>query len=292
MRFSYSTYHVSGKLICTADTLSRAPVAEPDKVDKELQTEVNAFVNIVIENLPATADKLQEIKSLQEDDPVCQQIKTFCQEGWPNLRNLTGPVKQYFPCKSELTVNNGILLKGNRLIIPPAQCPKIIEKLHAGHQGFTKCQRRAKESVWWPQIRQDIDLKVSKCIVCSKYRLQKAEPLMPTSFPDRPWQKVGIDIFEWKKSTYLLAIDYYSRYIEVAKLTSTTSKAVVQHLRSIFSNHGIPENVISDNSPQFSSSCFQSFSKEYGFTHSTSSPKYPQANGAAEQAVKTVKKAC
>ena len=105
---------------------------------------------------PLQICKLQEIKSLQEDDTVCQQIKTFCQEGWPNLRNLTGPIKQYFPCKSELTVNNGILLKENRFVIPPALRPNIIEKLHAGHQGFTKCRRCAKESVWWPQIRQDI----------------------------------------------------------------------------------------------------------------------------------------
>ena len=99
-------------------------------------------------------------------------------------QNLTGPIKQYLPCKSELTVNNGILLRGSRLVIPPALRPEIIEKLHAGHQGFTKCERRAQESVWWPRIRQDIDMKVSKCIVCSMYRSQKAEPLMPTTFPD------------------------------------------------------------------------------------------------------------
>ena len=289
MRFSYEIYHVPGKLICTADTLSRAPVAEPDKGDKELQTEVNAFVDIVLENLPATAGKLKEIESLQDEDPVCQQIKMFCEKGWPKLKNLTGPIKQYLPCKSELTVNNGILLRGSRLVIPPALRPEIIEKLHAGHQGFIKCERRAQESVWWPRIRQDIDMKVSKCIVCSMYRSQKAEPLMPTTFPDRPWQKVGTDIFEWKKCSYLLVIDYYSRYIEVAKLTSTTSRSVVQHLKSIFSHHGIPDTVMSDNGPQFSSSLFQSFSKEYGFTHSTSSPKYPQANGAAERAVQTVK---
>ena len=84
-------------------------------------------------------------------------------------------------------------------------------------------------------------------------------------------------------------IDYYSRYIEVAKLRATTSKAVIQHLKSIFSQHGIPETVFSDNGPQYSSSNFQLFSKEYGFTHSTSSPKYPQTNGAAERAVKAVK---
>ena len=289
MRFSYKIDHIPGKKICTADTLSRAPDSESDKADTDLQTEVNAFVNIVMENLPATAEKLQKIKSCQDEDPVCQQIKKFCQEGWPNLRNLTGPIKQYMPSKSELTVNNGILLKGSRLVIPPSLRLDIIEKLHAGHQGFTKCQRRAKQSVWWPQIRKDIDLRVTKCIVCSKHRPQQPEPLLPTPFPDRPWQKVGTDIFEWEKSSYLIVVDYYSRYIEVARLSSTTSKSVVQHLQSIFSRHGIPEIILSDNGPQFASSCFQSFSKEYGFTHSTSSPKYPQANGAAERAVKTVK---
>ena len=118
-----------------------------------------------MEDLPATAEKLQKIKSCQDEDPVCQKIKKFCHKGWPSLRNLTGPIKQYIPCKSELTINNGILLKGGRLVIPPSLCPDIIEKLHAGHQGFIKCQQWAKESVWWPQIRKDIDLRVTKCII-------------------------------------------------------------------------------------------------------------------------------
>ena len=256
MRFSYKIDHIPGKQICTADTLSRAPDSEPDKADTDLQTEVNAFVNIVMENFPATAEKQQKIKSCQDEDPVCQQIKKFCKEGWPNLRNLTGPIKQYLPSKSELKVNNGILLKGSRLVIPPSLRLDIIEKLHAGHQGFTKCQRRAKQSVWWPQIRKDIDLRVTKCIVCSKHRPQQPEPLLPTPFLDRPWQKVGTDIFEWEKSSYLIVVDYYSRYIEVARLSSTTSKSVVQHLRSIFSHHRIPEIILSDNGPQFASSCF------------------------------------
>ena len=134
MRFSYKIDHIPGKQICTVDTLSRAPNSEPDKADTDLQTEVNAFVNIVMENLPATAEKLQKIKSCQDEDPVCQRIKKFCHEGWPNL---TGPIKQYIPCKNELTVNNGILLKGSRLVIPPSLRPDIIEKLHAGLQNVS-----------------------------------------------------------------------------------------------------------------------------------------------------------
>ena len=88
---------------------------------------------------------------------------------------------------------------------------------------------------------------------------------------------------------YLLVVDYYSRYIEVAKLTSTSANSVITHLKSIFSRHGIPETVISDNGPQYSAGVFEEFAKEYGFDHTTSSPRYPQANGTAERAVKTVK---
>ena len=81
MRFSYKIDHIPGKQICTADTLSRAPDSEPDKADTDLQTEVNAFVNIVMENFPATAEKLQKIKSCQDEDPVCQQIKKVLPRG-------------------------------------------------------------------------------------------------------------------------------------------------------------------------------------------------------------------
>ena len=84
-------------------------------------------------------------------------------------------------------------------------------------------------------------------------------------------------------------VDYYSRYIEVAKLTSTSSPEVIKHLKSVFARHGIPEVKMSDNGPQYSSEQFTDFADQYGFTHITSSPKYPQSNGAAERAVRTIK---
>ena len=93
----------------------------------------------------------------------------------------------------------------------------------------------------------------------------------------------------WKNSHYLLVIDYFSRYIEVAKLSSESSANVITHMKSIFARHGIPQEVISDNGPQYSSREFAKFSKEYGFVHRTSSPKYPQSNGEAERGVQTVK---
>jgi len=101
-----------------------------------------------------------------------------------------------------------------------------LEKLHIGHQGITKCRRRATQSVWWPGIYKDIEQMISKCSVCSKHKVQHQEPLLPSALPEYPWQKVATDLFEWNNSTYLLVVDYYSRYVELAKLTSTTSTAV------------------------------------------------------------------
>lgn len=93
---------------------------------------------------------------------------------------------------------------------------------------------------------------------------------------------MGADLFQFDKSHYLVVVDYFSRYFEVAKLTSTTSEAVIEHFKSIFARHGIPEVVRSDNGPQFVSGYFQKFSRTWGFSHITSSPRFPQSNGEAE----------
>ena len=85
-------------------------------------------------------------------------------------------------------------------------------------------------------------------------------------------------------------VDYFSRYIEVTKLTKTTSASVIQALKSIFSQHGIPNVLASDNGPQYSAKEFEDFAKTSDFVHNTSSPYHPQGNGEAERAVKTVKK--
>ena len=84
-------------------------------------------------------------------------------------------------------------------------------------------------------------------------------------------------------------MDYYSRYIEVQKLTSLTSASVITAMKAVFSRHGIPTTVVSDNGPQYSSLEMREFAESYGFTHITSSPHYPQANGEAERAVRTAK---
>lgn len=127
-------------------------------------------------------------------------------------------------------------------------------------------------------------------MTCCKYRKQRPEPLIPSEFPTYPWQVVATDLFERKGIDYVLVVDYYSRYVEVTTLSKNkTSDTVITSLKSTFARHSIPEKIISDNGPQYASEKFKSFAAAYGFEHVMSSPRYPQSNGTAERAVKTVK---
>ena len=100
---------------------------------------------------------------------------------------------------------------------------------------------------------------------------------------------LSTDLFYWEQSTYLLVVDNYSKFPVVKKMTTTTSKAVILLMKSIFDEHGLPVKVISDNGPQYSSDEFLRFAHDYNFTHVTSSPHHPQSNGLVERDVRTIK---
>ena len=106
--------------------------------------------------------------------------------------------------------------------------------------------------------------------------------MIPTKLPQYPWQKVGVDLFHLNGTNYIILVDYFSRYPEVQKITSTTSTTVINWLKSTFSRFGISETVISDNGPQFASQHFSDFANEYNFQHVTSSLLIPQSNGQVE----------
>ena len=288
MRFKYTISHIPGKELVIANTLSRAPSNEVYQEEKEFSTEIQAYVDLVVRNIPTSKPKMLEIKQAQQKDEICQKVIQYCQEGWPDKSLVKGEWKQFFHIASELSVEDGLLLRGNRIVIPMALHAPVLNRLHEGHLGINKCRDRARESVWWPGLNRELEVKISMCTKCIKSHYQKPEPLMMSKLPDLPWQKVATDLLSWKGSQYLLIIDYFSRYVELSKLSATTSQDVINHMKSIFARHGIPNEVVSNNGPQFSSNVFHSFAGEYGFVHTTSSPRYPQRNGDAEQAVRTI----
>ena len=180
-------------------------------------------------------------------------------------------------------------MKGARIVIPSALRLSILDQLHSGHQGVTKCRARAQQTVWWPGLGSQIQDLVRNCSKCQQSRHRPPEPLITSEFPKLPWEKVATDLFHFNSATYLLIVDYFSRFIEVTKLSTQSSSEVIHHTKSVFSRHGIPHEVISDNGPQYSSLEYAHFAAEYGFIHTTSNPKYPQSNGEAEKVVQTIK---
>ncbi len=287
MRFTFTISYTPGNDLVTADALSRAPVSAGKESEKRLEEQVEMYVRQAVQSLPASEGRLDVIRKAQQDDPECQQLMKFCQDGWPT--RVYGTLKKYSALAPELAIEEGILMRANQIVIPANLQKETLEQLHTGHQGIRKCQRRAMQSVWWPGLSTQLEHIVRNCPECIKYQTQRAEPLQPTLLPNRPWKKVATDLFEWKKSTYLLIVDYYSRWIEMCLLQSLTSESVIQHTKSIFARHGIPDEVISDNGPQYASQQYTKFAEDYGFVHKTSSPYHPQGNGEAERAVKTIK---
>ena len=290
MRFSYEITHTAGKNLMTADTLTRIPGSSPVKEDLQQETETDMFVRSIIGNISVSDKRREEIRQKQNTESVCSQVINFYKmDYWPEAARRNQKLRPCWFVRQDLTVYQRLLLYPSRLVISVALQNDIMKRIHEGHQGIVKCRALARENVWWPGLSKQIAEKVGNCSVCEKERKYPPEPLLPSELLDNPRQKVGMDLFELKVHTYLIIIDYYSRWIEVSPLQKTTSGSIVNNCKSIFSWNGIPELVIPDNGPHFISKVFLDFSNRFGFVHLTSSPHHPQGNGETERAVQTIK---
>ena len=294
MRFDFPIAHVPGKLMYTADSLSRSPQeckAQESKSWNDLHDEVEAYVNAVLVTLPASVQRLDEIRSELKNDDTLKTAMQYVQNGWPEeKRRVHGPIAKYWSERGDISFHDRLLLRGRRIIIPPRLGADVLRRLHDGHQGITKLRANAASLVLWPGISQDITKVVQNCATCEKYRRERIEPMKGTEFPDRPWSRVGVDFFQHKDKHYLLAVDYFSRDVEICLVSKDmNSSQTILQLKRIFSRHGIPDILFTDNGPQFDSREFTNFSTDWQFQHLTSSPRFPQSNGEVERSVQTMK---
>ena len=132
---------------------------------------------------------------------------------------------------------------------------------------------------------------VTQCEICLTYAPhQQKEPLLSHKVLDRPWAKIAADLLQFENKDYLVTINYYSNFFEVDCMYSMTSEAITKKLKAHIARYGLPDEIVSDNEPQFVAKEFQILAQSYGFKHKCSSPHYPQFNGKAESAVKQAKK--
>jgi hypothetical protein len=234
-----------------------------------------------------TSDKQKQLVEATKYDPELQALITIVQSGWPEQRcDLPSEVKPYWDFRDEIVVQNGIVFRGTRVIIPMTMRSHILQLIHNGHLGIVKCKRRARDVLYWPGINSQIEEIVSKCDICqSLRRKQQKEPLIPHSVPARPWSKIACDIFEFDKVHYQIVVDYYSEYFEFDRLTDCTSATVIDKLMNHMSRFGIVDELVSDGGPCYTSEKFKAFANKWGFKHTVTSPTHSQSNGLVEKAV-------
>jgi len=289
--YTFTAEHVKGIDLKDADALSRAPTEQPNQQDQLAEQEIMHQVSAVIQSMPTTSRKLEEIRQQSETDTELITLRKVMNNGWPNsMQECPLEVRPFYTSRHDITDLDGVLCKGNRIIIPRTMRSDVLQRIHAGHQGIEKCKRRARNSCYWPRMNQQIENIVKKCTICAKFAPSKpAEVLKPHAVPTQPWQKIGTDIFQTNGNNYIVVTDYYSLWPEVYHLQRISSENVIVVIKDIFSRHGIPEELVSDNGTQYKSSIFKKFATDWGFKHTTSSPRYPQSNGLSESAVKVTK---
>ena len=162
--------------------------------------------------------------------------------------------------------------------------------LHECHPGIVKMKLRAQTSVYWIGLNKEIEDHILRCEPFQiNSKSQSKEPVIPIEIPNRPWQKLGTDLFFQGGKWYLLICDHYSKFPVVHALPATSSKDVISALSSSFAVFRIPEEIISDNGSQFTAKEYQDFAARYDFRISTSSTHYPRGHGFIECQVQTIK---
>ena len=187
MRFNPQVRHVPGKELVFTDALSRAPLPISTEPESRIE-EIADSVDFVQACWPAGEEFLEKVRTNTARDPTLQQVAKDIVNGWPKEHAVPLPM-QYHQVQQELSLINGIVTCGCRIVVPMSLQTEVLRKLHESHQGRAKCRERARAAVWWPGIGQDINVTVDACAFCREHRpSQRHELLRPTPLPSRPWE--------------------------------------------------------------------------------------------------------
>ena len=170
-------------------------------------------------------------------------------------------------------------------MIPSKLKTQVLVVAHEGHPGIVSVKQRLRSKVWWPDIDRHAERFCKTCHGCQLVSHPASpEPIKPTLLPRGSWQDLAVDLLGPLPSgdSVLVVVDYFSRFYEIGVMRSTTSEKIIERLEEIFTTHGLPLSVTSDNRPQFRSDVFQRYLEDCGVEHRKTTPVWPQANGEVE----------
>ena len=227
MEFTYS------KDNATADALSRLP--RPVSKDDFISQTESACTIDYFASFPVTA---KDLTAATRRDPILGQILLWTQQGWPS--DCPDPAfRPFFNRKWELSVGQGCLLWGSRVVIPKFYRRHLLDELHAMHTGASCMKSLARGHFWWPKLDQAIENMAKTCSICLETQHNPAiAPLHVWKWPEKPWNRVHIDFAELESHHYLVLIDAHSKWMEVLPMShSTNATATIQALRTVFAVH-------------------------------------------------------
>ena len=269
-----------------ADGLSRLPLLKPGFEGNS--PEPGIFNVSQIASLPVTASQLQ---TATRTDILLSKVMRYTKHGWPN--EVSAALLPFQRKQQEITVENGCLLWGIRVLVSTKLRTKLLDELHQGHPGISKMKAVSRSYFWWPGLDKDIEELGKSCKSCQSVKNSPpTAPLYPWSWPSKPWERIHVDFAgPFQGSTFLIVVDAYSKWPEVFRMSSTTADKTIEVLRHLFAAQGLPEQLVSDNGPQFVSEEFAAFMRGNGIRHIRTAPYHPSSNGLAERFVQSFKQA-
>ena len=244
--YNYNIVFKPGKDHANADMCSCLPL-----LTSLTETPVPAELVFLMEHLSSSPVNAAQVKTWTDKDPVLSQVRDAILRGLP----LDKDDPKFYPYKTksseliELSVQDGCLLWGSRVVIPPPGQPLVTEELHTSHPGMSRMKALAHSYVWWPGMDADLERKVQHCATCQQH--QK----MPPAAPLHTWDYAG----PFLGKMFLVIIDAHSKWIDAHIVGTATSQATIEKLRSTFATHGVPDVVVCDNGTAFTSAEFEEF---------------------------------
>ena len=227
--FPYQLFDVQyrrGKEIPLADALSRVT---PTPVEEDgIQLPIVA-VNLITSNIPVSSTEIKLIHEETSKDPTLTLLRHYIHMGWPcDHRMLPQELHAFWNYREDLSMEIRLITKGVRLMIPSTLRRKVLEQIHEGHLGIEKCMLKARDSVFWPGISNDIREAVEKCGICQVS--SRAAKLVGnvSDVPPHAWHTLGTDLFYWNKMDYLVIGDYFSKYLIIRRLPNSSSHVVIK----------------------------------------------------------------
>ena len=235
--------------------------------------------------------KLDQLRKSTAQDNQLTRLSHYINTGFPcDKKNLPTDLQEFWNCRDTLSIKNGLITCGNRIIVPKEMRAETLQYIHEGHEGKERSLLQARNTVFWPKIMYDIQELIERCIIWQEHG--KSQSIIGTTqeLPPFPWHTLATDIFYWKRMDFLIVADVFSKYFPVRKLVNSTSAAVCAEIATIMTALGLPHIIRSDNGPCYNSKEFQQLLQCYNITHHTSSPHHLRSNGFVERMVGVAKK--